>query len=181
MVSDALIAHLKTHSVREGDFTLKSGRPSRWFVDSKQTACRPDGIIAVTDAALDVIPPEATAIGVLTVGADPVAYGIAAVAATRGRDLRSFTIRKEAKGHGVTGRLAGALLAGDKVVVTEDTVTRGTTILEAVEVIRQLGAEVILALAIVDRGGTCEAMCAEAGVPFTALVTAMDLGFAYGD
>ncbi len=72
MASDALVAHLLAHSVREGEFTLKSGRSSRWFIDSKQTACRPDGIIAVTDAALEVIPPEATAIGGLTVGADPV-------------------------------------------------------------------------------------------------------------
>ena len=181
MASEALVAHLKQHSVREGDFTLKSGKKSRWFIDSKQTACRPDGIIAVADAALAVIPDEATAIGGLTMGADPVAFGIAAVAATRGRDLRSFSIRKEAKGHGVTGRLAGALQEGDKVVITEDTVTRGTSLLEAADVVRQLGADPILIVAIVDRGGTCEAMAAEAGIPFTALVTAMDLGFQYGD
>ncbi|MEM7142973.1 MAG: orotate phosphoribosyltransferase [Actinomycetota bacterium] len=181
MASEALVAHLLEHSVREGDFTLKSGKKSRWFIDSKQTACRPDGIVAVADAALAVIPEEANAIGGLTMGADPVAYGIAAVAATRGRDLRSFSIRKEAKDHGVTGRLAGALQEGDKVVITEDTVTRGTSLLEAADVVRQLGAEPILIVSIVDRGGTCEAMAAEAGIPFTALVTAMDLGFNYGD
>ena len=79
----------------------------------------------VADAALSVIPEEATAIGGLTMGADPVAFGVAAIAATRGRDLRSFSVRKEAKDHGVTGRLAGALQPGDRVVVTEDTVTRG--------------------------------------------------------
>jgi orotate phosphoribosyltransferase len=181
MVSDALRTHLLRHSVREGDFTLKSGRSSRWFVDSKQTVCRPDGILAVADAALAVLPEETTAIGGLTMGADPVAYGIAAVAATRGRDLRSFSIRKEAKGHGVTGRLAGALLEGDRVVITEDTVTRGSSLLDAAEVVRALGADVVLALAVVDRGGTCEAMAAEVGIPFVALATAMDLGFAYGD
>jgi orotate phosphoribosyltransferase len=181
MASEALLAHLKAHSVREGEFTLKSGRKSRWFIDSKQTACRPDGIIAVADAALEVIPMEATAIGGLTMGADPVAFGIAAVAATRGRDLRSFSIRKEAKGHGVTGRLAGALVEGDKVVITEDTVTRGSSLMEAANAVRELGAEPILIIAIVDRGGTAEAMAAEAGIPFTALVTAKDLGFNYGD
>jgi len=181
MVSAALVAHLKEHSVREGDFTLKSGRKSRWFIDSKQTVCRPDGILATADAALEIIPPEATAIGGLTMGADPVAFGIAAVAATRGRDLRSFSIRKESKGHGVTGRLAGALQEGDKVVITEDTVTRGTSLLEAAAAVRELGADPILIIAVVDRGGTCAAMAAEAGIPFTALVTAMDLGFDYGD
>lgn len=181
MASAALVAHLKQYSVREGDFTLKSGQRSRWFVDSKQTACRPEGIIAVADAALAVIPDEADAIGGLTMGADPVAFGIAAVAATRGRGLRSFSIRKEAKGHGVTGRLAGALEPGDKVVITEDTVTRGTSLLEAAAVVRELGADPVHIVAIVDRGGTCAAMAAEAGIPFTALVTAMDLGFDYGD
>ena len=181
MASDVLIAHLLEHSVRQGDFTLKSGRRSRWFIDSKQTACRPDGILAVADAALEIIPADTTAIGGLTMGADPVAFGIAAVAAARGRSLRSFSIRKEAKGHGVTGRLAGALYEGDRVVITEDTVTRGSSLLDAAAVVRELGAEVILALAIVDRGGTCEAMAAEEGIPFIALVTAMDLGFDYGD
>ena len=181
MASAALVEHLKQHSVREGDFTLKSGRRSPWFIDSKQTACRPDGIIAVADAALEIIPDDATAIGGLTMGADPVAYGIAAVAATRGRDLRSFSIRKEAKGHGVTGRLAGALVEGDKVVITEDTVTRGTSPIEAADVVRRLGADPVLIVAVVDRGGTCEAMAAEAGIPYKALVTAVDLGFDYGD
>ncbi|MEZ5168483.1 MAG: orotate phosphoribosyltransferase [Acidimicrobiales bacterium] len=176
-----MIAHLLEHSVREGDYTLKSGRRSRWFIDSKQTACRPDGIVAIADAALAVIPDDVTAIGGLTMGADPVAFGIAAVAATRGRLLRSFSIRKEAKGHGVTGRLAGALLPGDRVVITEDTVTRGSSPMEAVSVVRELGAEPVLVLTVVDRGGTCEAMAAAEGIPFVALATAMDLGFAYGD
>ncbi|MEY3986859.1 MAG: orotate phosphoribosyltransferase, partial [Actinomycetota bacterium] len=72
-------------------------------------------------------------------GADPVAFGIAAVGATRGRELRSFSVRKEAKDHGVTGRLAGALQPGDKVVITEDTVTRGTSIMEAVDAVIALG------------------------------------------
>ncbi len=176
---DALTAHLRAHSVRTGQFTLKSGRRSSWFIDSKQTACRPEGILLVADAALEVIPEDADAIGGLTMGADPVAFGIAAVAATRGRSLRSFSIRKEAKDHGVEGRLAGALRPGDRVVVTEDTVTRGTSMVEAARVVRELGAVPVLLLAVVDRGGTCGEMAAGEGVPFHALVTAVDLGFDY--
>src|SRR5215218_7273297 len=106
----ALRDHVLAHSVKHGDFTLTSGAKSSWFLDTKQTACRPDGILLVADAALSVIPDEADAIGGLTMGADPVAFGVAAVAATRGRGLRSFSVRKEAKDHGVQGRLAGALL-----------------------------------------------------------------------
>ncbi|HEY5663019.1 MAG TPA: orotate phosphoribosyltransferase [Ilumatobacter sp.] len=177
---DALRRHVLDHSVKRGRFTLKSGATSTWFLDTKQTACRPEGILLVADAMLAVIPDEATAIGGLTMGADPVAFGVAAVAATRRRHLRSFSVRKEAKDHGVTGRLAGAILPGDKVVITEDTTTRGTSLMEAVDVVRRFGAEPVLVTLIVDRGGTCAALCADAGVAYAPLLTAPDLGFAYG-
>ena len=153
MTLDALRAHLLEHSVKTGDFVLKSGRRSTWFIDSKQTVCRPGGMLLVADAVLSALPDDATAIGGLTMGADPVAFVTAGVAATRGRDLKAFSVRKEAKDHGGGGRVAGALDAGDKVVVTEDTVTRGTSLLEAVQAVRAAGAEVVLALAVVDRGG----------------------------
>lgn len=178
---DALRRHVLEHSVKRGEFTLKSGLSTSWFLDTKQTACRPDGLLLLADAALDLLDPDATAIGGLTIGADPVAYGLAAVAATRGRDLRSFTVRKEAKDHGVTGRIAGALEAGDRVVITEDTVTRGTSLFEAVDVVRQFGAEPVQIIVIVDRGDTCAAMAADAGITYTPLLTSADLGFHPGD
>jgi orotate phosphoribosyltransferase len=177
---EALRRHVLAHSVKRGSFTLKSGATSSWFLDTKQTACRPDGIVLVADVALALIPADATAIGGLTLGADPVAYGVAAVGATRGRALRSFTVRKEAKDHGITGRIAGALQPGDRVVITEDTVTRGTSLFEAVDVVRAFGAEPVLITVIVDRGGTCAAMAAAAGITFAPMLTAEDLGFAFG-
>jgi len=177
---DALRDHVLAHSLKRGDFTLKSGAKSTWFLDTKQTACRPDGMLLMADVALSLIPDDADAIGGLTIGADPVAYAVAAIAATRGRALRSFTVRKEAKDHGVTGRLAGALQPGDRVVITEDTVTRGTSIMEAVEVVRAFGAHPVLITVIVDRGGTCGAMAEAAGIPFRPMLTAPDLGFGYG-
>jgi orotate phosphoribosyltransferase len=176
----ALRDHVFAHAVKRGDFTLKSGAKSTWFLDTKQTACRPDGILLVADAMLELIPDEATAIGGLTMGADPVAFGVAAIGATRGRPLRSFSVRKEAKDHGVTGRLAGAIEPGDKVVITEDTTTRGTSLMEAVEAVRQFGAAPVLVTVIVDRGGTCAALCKQAGVAYRPLLTAPDLGFDYG-
>jgi orotate phosphoribosyltransferase len=172
--------HVFQHSLKSGDFTLKSGRKSSWFLDTKQTMCRPEGALAVADAALEIIGADMTAIGGLTMGADPVAYGIAAIGATRGRDLRSFSVRKEAKDHGVTGRIAGALQVGDRVVITEDTVTRGTSIFEAVEAVKDFGAVPALIIVIVDRGGTCAAMAADAGIPYMPLLTAPDLGYEFG-
>ena len=177
---DALRTHVLEHSLKRGTFTLKSGRASEWFLDTKQTACRADGILAVADVALGLLPEEIDAIGGLTMGADPVAFGIAAVAASRGRSLRSFSVRKEAKDHGVTGRIAGALLPGDRVAIVEDTVTRGTSIFEAVEAVREFGAHPEFITVIVDRGGTCGAMAHEAGITYVPMLTAPDLGYGFG-
>jgi orotate phosphoribosyltransferase len=178
---EELRAHLLAHSVRTGEFVLKSGRKSRWFIDSKQTVCRPGGMLLVAEAMLGVVPDEASAIGGLTMGADPVAFVTAAVAAVRGRALKAFSVRKEAKDHGGGGRIAGALAPGDKVVVTEDTVTRGTSLLEAVTAVRGAGAEVVLAVAVVDRGGAAEALLGREGVSFHALLGAPDLGFDFDE
>ena len=175
----ALREHLLAYSVRRGQFTLKSGRTSTWFIDSKQTVCRPEAMLLVADAVLGLVPEDATAIGGLTMGADPVAFVTAGVAATRGRLLKTFSVRKEAKDHGAGGRIAGALDPGDRVVVTEDTVTRGTSLLEAAHAVQDAGAEVALLVAVVDRGGTVEAMAAGEGLPFRAVLTAPDLGFPY--
>lgn len=176
---DALIRHLLDHSIRTGDFKLKSGVRSSWFVDAKQTACRSDGLLLIADLLLDLIPDDTTAIGGLTAGADPVAFGVAGVAAARGRYLRAFSVRKESKDHGVQGRIAGALQPGDSVVIVEDAVTRGSSPMEAVAVVRELGAEPVMIVPVVDRGGTCGELAAAEGIEFRPLVTAPELGFPF--
>ena len=171
--------HLLTHSVKTGVFTLKSGRESNWFIDSKQTICAPEAMVDVAQLVLAVMDPRVTAIGGLTMGADGVSFITAGVAAVTGRPLSAFSVRKEVKGHGAGGRIAGRLLPSDRVVITEDTVTRGTSLLEAAHVVQEFGCEVVQLIAVVDRGGTAEAMAAAEGLVFTALFNAPDLGFAY--
>lgn len=171
--------HLLEHSVRRGDFVLKSGRRSSWFIDSKQTICAPEVMVDVASLLLERVPEDATAIGGLTMGADGASFITAGVAATRGRLLRAFSVRKEVKDHGGGGRIAGSLLESDRVVITEDTVTRGTSLLEAAKVVRDFGCEVVLLLAVVDRGGTVRDMAQKEGLAFDALFTAPDLGFDY--
>jgi orotate phosphoribosyltransferase len=181
-VSDArqrVLDHLLEHSVRRGGFVLKSGRPSSWFIDSKQTICAPEVMVDVATLMLEKIPLRTTALGGLTMGADGVTFITAGVAATRGRLMRAFSVRKEVKDHGAGGRIAGALDSGDLVVITEDTVTRGISLMEAARVVRDFGAEVVLLLAVVDRGGTAGAMAQGEGWAFDALFTAPDLGFDY--
>jgi orotate phosphoribosyltransferase len=174
-----LVEHLLRHAVRRGDFVLKSGRRSDWFIDAKQTTCRPDGMLLVADVLLAVLPDDVTAIGGLTMGADATAFATAGIAAARGRPLKAFSVRKEVKDHGGGGRIAGALDPGDRVAITEDAATRGVSMLEAAAVVREAGAEPVLLVPVVDRGGTLTALAAEQGIPVRALVTAPDLGFPY--
>lgn len=171
--------HLLTHSVRRGDFVLKSGLRSSWFIDSKMTICDPEVMVDVAGLLLDIVPDDATAIGGLTMGADGISFITAGVAATRGRALRAFSVRKEVKDHGAGGRIAGLLAPGDRVVITEDTVTRGTSLLEAAHAVQAVGAEVVLVSALVDRGGSVAALAAAEGIEFRALFRAPDLGFDY--
>ncbi len=172
-------AHLDEFSIRRGEFILKSGRPSNWFIDSKQTICAPEVMVDVAELTLAAMPPDATAIGGLTMGADGLSFITAGVAATKGRMLRAFSVRKEVKDHGAGGRIAGSLHPGDRVVITEDTVTRGSSLLEAAHVVQQFGATVVLLLAVVDRGGTVTDMAGAEGLPFRALFSAPDLGFPF--
>ena len=176
---ERVLQHLLANSLRRGDFTLKSGRQSSWFIDSKQTICAPEMMVDLANLVLERIPEAATALGGLTMGADGVTFITAGVAASRGRRLRAFSVRKQEKDHGAGGRIAGTLVRSDLVVITEDTVTRGSSLIEAANVVRDFGAEVVLLLAVVDRGGTARAMAADQGWEFDALFSAPDLGFAY--
>lgn len=175
----ALRDHLLTHAIRRGEFILKSGKPSNWFIDAKQTTCSPDGMLLVADALLATIGDDISALGGLTAGADAAAFATAGIAATRGRMLRAFSVRKEVKDHGGGGRIAGALEPGDRVAITEDAVTRGVSMLEAADAIRETGAIPVLLVPVVDRGGTVTAMAAKAGLEVRALVPAPDLGFPF--
>ena len=182
----ALREHVLQHSLKTGSFTLKSGRTSNWFLDSKQTACRSDGILLVSDVALAILPSEIDAIGGLTMGADPVAFGIAAVAATRGRTLRSFSVRKEAKDHGEGGSLVGAPVKG-RVVIIDDVISAGTSVRESVKLSRDAGAEpaaVLIALDRMEKSGTAteigdksavQAVEQEFGLPVVAIANLADL------
>ena len=174
-----LLDHIEKYSILRGDFILKSGVKSSWFIDAKKTVCSPDGMLLVANAIYRLLPKQATAIGGLTMGADPVAFSSAAVSTSLGHPLRSFSVRKEVKDHGGGGRIAGMLEPEDKVVITEDAVTRGTSMLEAVNAVRDIGAEVVLAIAMVDRGGSVKKLLAQVGVEFQPLFSAHDLGFEY--
>lgn len=173
---DALIDHLKRHALRtDGPFNLSSGGVSSWYLDGRQTTFDGIGARLVGAAVLSVLENDVTAVGGLTMGADPVAVATAIAGAERG--LRAFSIRKEAKDHGTGGRLVGPVTADDRVAVVDDTITTGSAFIEAIDVLVDAGIAIAQAVAVVDRsGGRVAERLGDRGVPFQALVTPADLG-----
>ena len=174
----ALIDHLRTHAVRtDGPFTLRSGEVSSWYIDARQTTFDGAGAAIVGAAVLDEVGDGIVAVGGMTMGADPIAVATAIAGAADGRQLVSFSIRKEEKDHGVGGRLVGPVGAGDRVVALEDTTTTGSALAEAIAALRAEDVEVVKAVALVDRsGGAAGARMEALGIEYVALVTPTDLG-----
>jgi orotate phosphoribosyltransferase len=153
---------------------LSSGLESSWYLDGRQTTYDGVGGKLVARCVLEVIDPNATVVGGMTMGADPIAVATAILAE---RPLRAFSVRKEAKTHGTRGRLVGPVGPGDRAVVVEDTVTTGGSMASAVAALQAEGVEVIQALVLVDRSdGAAAVRLAEVGVPLVALLTPDDLG-----
>jgi orotate phosphoribosyltransferase len=174
----ALIDHLKANALRtDGPFTLRSGAVSDWYIDARQTTFDGVGARYVGEAVLSVLRPEVVAVGGMTMGADPIAIATVMVAAGEGRQLKAFSIRKEAKDHGVGGRLVGPVTPSMPLAVIEDTTTTGGAAVEAARYLLDNGFTVAQAIALVDRSeGRAAANFAELGVEHVALVTSVDLG-----
>jgi orotate phosphoribosyltransferase len=175
---EALIAHLRKNALRtDGPFVLRSGAASDWYLDARQTTYSGEGARLVGQAILRVLDKSVVAVGGMTMGADPVALAAALMAAEGNRSLRAFSIRARAKDHGAGGRLVGPVNPGDAVAVVEDTVTTGSAMLEAIDVLTEAGIDVLQAISIVDRsGGTAGSRIGQRGIPFVALVRPVDLG-----
>lgn len=129
------------------------------------------------EAVLAVLDPEVRAVGGMTMGADPIAVATAIVAAEQGRDLKAFSIRKEAKDHGTGGRLVGPVDPSMPLAVLEDTTTTGGAAVEAARYLIGEGFRIAQAIALVDRsGGAAAEKFARLGIAHVSLVLPADLG-----
>jgi len=173
-----LVDHLRTKALRlDGPFTLRSGESSSWYLDARQTTFDGEGARLVGAAVLAVLDPSATAVGGMTMGADPIAVATAMTAAERGRALQAFSIRKAEKEHGLGGRLVGPVESGTRIAILEDTTTTGSAALEATDVASAAGLIVVQVIALVDRSrGVAGQKFADRGIPHVALISPGDLG-----
>ena len=160
--------------------TLRSGQLSREFVDVKAALARGEDLEVACRALLEGLretlatDPVAAfdAVGGLTMGADPLAHALAVLV------RRSwFVVRKEPKGRGTDRLVEGERIGpGVRVLLVEDTVTTGGSLLRAHEVVTGTGASVVAAVVVVDRGEAARRAFADLGVPYFAVVTYRELG-----
>ena len=169
-----LVEELREHALVIGEVTLTSGITALYYVDAKRAILRPRGFAAlgelVAERARDW---GATAVGGLTMGADPVACSALAA----GADVKAFFVRKEAKQHGLARRIEGPLLAaGDRCLIVEDVVSTGGSTLQAIAALQEAGHEICGVVSVLDRlMGGGERIEAAAGAPYVALVTIDDV------
>lgn len=172
-----LIRLFRERALRFGEFTLASGRKSTYYLDGKQITLHSAGLWLVSHGLLGLLEDiPFSAIGGMSIGADPIVGGVLAVAAQQGRALEGFLVRKEPKGHGTQRYLEGPLQPGSQVVIVDDVVTTGGSALQAVERVVEYGCEVTCVVGVVDRlEGGAENFAAR-GLPFRCLLTIADFG-----
>jgi orotate phosphoribosyltransferase len=176
--SSVLVRLLAERSVKVGDFTLASGKKSTFYIDARLTTMSPEGLSVIGTLGLSALEQaqwDVSAVGGLTLGADPISYAISYTSASTAHPLRAFTVRKEAKKHG-TGRLIeGPLQESDRVAIVEDVITTGDSALRAIAAVRNANVSVAGVLALIDREEGGKAALERAGFPVISLVTATDI------
>lgn len=143
---------IRQHALKRGEFTLKSGKKSDYYLDLRQVLFHSDRLKVVVhevDWALTAyrIGCDCDAIGVVPFGATPLLGALLC----RLHHMHGFVVRPEVKLHGTGGRIAGALNKGDRVVLIEDVVTTGGSVVSAIQDVVEAGARVMSVVAIVDR------------------------------
>src|SRR6516164_3752715 len=154
---------------------LSSGQRATWYIDLRRVLLSGQAaplagrvmLAATADLGYD-------AVGGLTLGADPVAAAMLHAAASQGRTLDAFVVRKTEKEHGLQRRIEGPDVAGRRVLAVEDTSTTGASVLTAVAALEEAGAEVVGVAVLVERGARQHVI--DRGLPYRAVYELTDLG-----
>ena len=163
---DKLKEEILNKAVVHGKVILSSGKEADYYAIAAPLVGE-----VMLDLTKDL---DFDAVGGLTLGADPVATAMMHVAASKGRNLDSFVVRKAEKAHGLQRRIEGPDVKGRRVLAVEDTSTTGGSVMTAVEALKEAGAIVVGVAVIVERGAA--PLIAENGLKYLAAYQLADLG-----
>jgi orotate phosphoribosyltransferase len=180
-VTDArqhLIEYISADAVFHGDFTLTSGKKATYYVDLRKVSLDHRVAPLIGQVMLDLIAevPDVSAVGGMTMGADPVAAAIMHQGVARGFAYDAFVVRKEPKDHGRGRQVEGPDLQGKRVIVLEDTSTTGGSPLAAIAALEKVGAVIAAVAVVVDRDTGAREAIEAAGYPYFAAIGLDDLG-----
>ena len=172
---EALRQQIIDKAVVHGKVILSSGREADYYVDLRRVTLDAEAAPLIGRVMRDLTSDwDYAAVGGLTLGADPVATAMLHASADRGESIDAFVVRKEGKAHGLQRRIEGPDVTGRRVLAVEDTSTTGSSVLAAVEALREAGAEIVGVAVIVDRGAGDAVR--EAGLDYRAAYSLADLG-----
>ncbi len=177
--ADHLRRLLLERSVRHGDFVLASGQRSAYYIDCRLTTMSAEGQVLIGRMGLAAIRSAGwrpRAIGGLTMGADPVAYAIAAASSGTDLVIDAFSVRKEPKAHGTGKLIEGNFRSGEEVVVVEDVITSGGSAQQAIWAVEGAGGRVVGVLGVVDREQGGKKALESDGILVVCLTTTSNLG-----
>jgi orotate phosphoribosyltransferase len=173
----ALMDLVRRQALQLGDFTLASGKKSKYYLDCRKITLDSAGANLIADGMLELLGGQLPdAVGGMAIGADPITGALITVAGRSGWRLKGFIVRKEAKQHGTGRDVEGPVAPGESAVIVEDVVTTGGSSLAAIDKAVGFGLSVRGVLAIIDRlEGGRETLAAK-GYSLQTLLTIRDFG-----
>ena len=171
MNKEMLASRIRDTAILRGEFTLRSGRTSSWYIDKYLFTTQPDILLALGELFAEKISKTTTLLAGAELGGIPLV-----TTASMATQLPCIFIRNQKKEYGTAQQLEGNLNASDIVVIVEDVATTGGQVLEAAATIQESGATVEAIIAVIDRCEGARENIETAGFVFDSLFTTADLG-----
>ena len=166
-----LAARIRETAVLHGQFTLRSGRTSSYYIDKYLFSTRPDILQELGRMFAEKIPAGTTRLAGAELGGIPLV-----TTACMASGIPCMFIRNSRKDYGTSKQMEGELKDGETVVILEDVATTGGQALEAASIIKEAGGTVHMIIAVIDRLEGARENIENAGIRFESLFTTMDLG-----
>jgi orotate phosphoribosyltransferase len=164
-----LLEIIKKDALMRGDFTLASGKKSTYYINAKKVILKPEGALLSAKIMLALLPQETQAIGGVPLGAVPIVSSMVSLSYLEKKPVEGFLIRKQSKGYGTSKLIEGDVSRGMKVVLVEDVVTTGGSVLKAIDTAREHGLEVLKTISLIDRKEGGAELLQKSGIDFESV------------